>query len=292
MMKIGFIGLGNIGRPASLNLVSAGYDVVGYDIKPNTALVEAGGRMAASLAEIAECDVVVQSLPSPVALTLTVDGLLPHLAAGRVVIDISSYPLEAKEQAAGRFTDAGVVMLDCEISGLPFQVAEQKAVLFVSGDRQAIADYGAVFDALAGCHFVLGDFGAATKTKLIANFMVCAHNLIGAEALNLGRAAGLDPAQMIEVLKPSAAGSMTFANKSHLMVSRDFEAGAGPFRYMFGYLDRALELAQANGVGEATPILRRVREIYAIAEREQRHDQDIAGIIEVIENMAKNEVLQ
>ena len=88
---------------------------------------------------------------------------------------------------------------------------------------------------------------------------------------------------MVEVLKPSAAGSTTFANKAGLMLSRDFAAGRGPFRHMFGYLERALALARNSGVGAATPMLTRVREVYDIARREARHDQDLAGIIEVVE---------
>ncbi|MBC2662775.1 NAD(P)-dependent oxidoreductase [Novosphingobium flavum] len=289
MKKIGFVGLGNIGQPASLNLLRAGHEVVGFDPHPNSALIHAGGRMARDLEEIAQCDLIIQSLPSPKALAATLDGLLPHLPRGRVIADISSYPLEIKEAAAERLARAEVEMLDCEISGLPIQVAQKKAVLFVSGGPSAMEGCADIFDALAGRHFFLGAFGAATKMKLIANFMVCAHNLIGAEALNLGRAAGLDPARMVEVLTPSAAGSTTFANKAQLMLSREFDNGPGPFRYMFGYLDRALELARTSGIGDATPILDRVREIYAIAEREQRHDQDIAGIIEVIEQMAAEE---
>jgi L-threonate 2-dehydrogenase len=213
--------------------------------------------------------------------------LLPHLRRGQIVADISSYALEAKVEQAERVASAGAIMLDCEISGLPFQVAERTAVLFAAGDRSAVDACGPAFDAFTARHFYLGGFGAATKMKLIANFMVCAHNLIGAEALNLGRAAGLDPVQMVDVLKSSAAGSTTFANKAPLMLSRAFDAGRGPFRHMFGYLARTAKLARESGVGEATPILKRVSEIYSLAEAEQRHDQDIAAMIEIIESMSR-----
>lgn len=290
MQTIGFVGLGNVGQPAALNLLKAGYRVVGFDIRPCDALVEAGGTMAAHLEDVARCDLVIQSLPTAGALVDTIDGLLPHLRAGAVIADISSYALEAKQAAAGRVVGTGATMLDCEISGLPFQVAERMAVLFVSGDRSAATLCSPVFDALAGRHFYLGPFGAATKMKLIANFMVCAHNLVGAEALNLGRAAGLDPVQMVEVLKPSAAGSATFANKAALMLSREFDTGRGPFRHMFGYLSRARALAAAGDAAGATPMLDCVSGVYGIAEREERHDQDIAAIIEVIETFPKTEV--
>lgn len=286
--RIGFVGLGNVGLPAALNLRARGFAVCGYDLHPNPKLMAAGGTMAASLGEIAACDIVIQSLPSAAALAATVDGLLPHLRPGQIVAEISSYPLAQKAAAAARIATTGAVMLDCEISGLPFQVAERTAVLFAAGDADAIDACRPAFNAFSARCFFLGPFGAATKMKLIANFMVCAHNLVGAEALNLGRAAGLDPAQMVEVLKPSAAGSTTFANKAPLMIARAFDGGRGPFRHMFGYLARAGDLARESGVGGATPVLDRVRETYAIAEAQQRHDQDIAAIIEVIENLARN----
>jgi len=286
MTTIGFVGLGNVGLPAALNLQRAGFTVHGYDLTPRPDLVAAGGRLA-TLAEVAACDLILFSLPNAGALIASIDLLLPHLRPGQVIAELSSYPLDVKRAQAERVGTTGAVMLDCEISGLPFMVANRTAVIFVSGDRIAADGCTSAFETFSTRHFYLGNFGAASKMKLIANYMVCAHNLIGAEALNLGRAVGLDPAQMVEVLKPSAAGSTTFANKAGLMLSRDFLPGRGPFRHMFGYLDRALELAEASGVGGATPVLERVREIYDIARREDRHDQDIAAIIEVVEALGK-----
>lgn len=286
MTSVGFVGLGNVGLPAALNLQRGGFTVHGYDVTPRPDLVEAGGKLT-TLTEIAASDLILFSLPSVGALTASVDALLPHLRPGQVIAELSSYPLSDKRAQAERIAATGAVMLDCEVSGLPFMVANRTAVIFVSGDRTAADRCTPAFDTFSASHFYLGDFGAASKMKLIANYMVCAHNLIGAEALNLGRAAGLDPAQMVEVLKPSAAGSTTFANKAGLMLSREFVPGRGPFRHMFGYLDRALELAEASGAGGATPVLERVREIYDIARCEDRHDQDIAAIIEVVEALGK-----
>lgn len=285
MQDVGFVGLGNVGLPAALNLVRGGFAVTGYDVRPSEALQAAGGAVAASLAGLAGCGVIVQSLPNAAALEQTVDGLLPWLHRGQVIADISSYPLDVKRAQAARVADTGAVMLDCEVSGLPQHVADRTAVLFTSGDEATVGRCGTVLDAMFGRRFHLGPFGAATKMKLIANFMVCAHNLIAAEALNLGRASGLDPEQMLQVLKPSAAGSATFANKAPLMLSRDWAAGRGPFRHMFGYLDRALELAEAHGAGDQVPVLEQVRAVYAVARSQDRHDQDIAAIIEVVEGL-------
>jgi L-threonate 2-dehydrogenase len=157
--------------------------------------------------------------------------------------------------------------------------------LFKSGDKSTIERCQAIFDAITDRHFYLGEFGAATKMKLIANMMVCVHDLMAAEALNLGKSVGLDPAQMVQVLGPSAAGSATFSNKAPLMLSREFANGRGPFRHMFGYLERAQALARSALSPAATPLLDCTRKIFDVAQQQGRHDQDIAAMIEVIETL-------
>jgi L-threonate 2-dehydrogenase len=283
MKTIGFIGLGNVGSPAAINLLKGGFEVHGYDIRPNEAFISAGGIMETSLSGVASSQFIVQSLPSPSALGDSVSGLLPLLSPNTVLIEISSYPLDVKQGQADRLRQNGVVMLDCEVSGLPHQIENRSAVLFKSGDAAIIEQCKPIFDAITDRHFYLGQFGTATNMKLIANMMVCVHNLMAAEALNLGKSVGLDPDQMIQVLGASAAGSATFSNKAPLMLSRQFENGRGPFRHMFGYLQRAQALARAASTRPATPLLDCTRKIFDLAEEQGRHDQDIAAMIEVIE---------
>jgi 3-hydroxyisobutyrate dehydrogenase-like beta-hydroxyacid dehydrogenase len=289
MKTIGFIGLGNVGSPAAINLLKAGFEVHGYDILPNAAFIAAGGQMEPSLSGVASCQCIVQSLPSPSALIDTVSGLLPLLARESVVIEISSYPLDIKQAQAERLHQAGVLMLDCEVSGLPHQIENRSAVLFKSGDKATIERSQPIFDAITDRHFYLGEFGAATKMKLIANMMVCVHDLVAAEALNFGKSVGLDPAQMVQVLGPSAAGSATFSNKAPLMLSREFANGRGPFRHMFGYLERAQSLARSVASSPATPLLDCTRKFFDVAQQQGRHDQDIAAMIEVIETLHSEE---
>ncbi|WP_394846890.1 NAD(P)-dependent oxidoreductase [Pendulispora brunnea] len=278
---LGFIGLGNVGEPMAANLLAQGFEVLGYDIRANPAFVARGGRPMTKAAHVSAASVIIQSLPTLAALENTIDALLPVLRPGQVIIDISSYPLSNKRAEAERVAARGAIMLDCEVSGLPHQVAERKAVIFKSGEAAVIDELRPIFDAMAEQHFYVGEFGAATKMKLIANTMVCVHNLMTAEALNLGVHAGLDPQRMIEVLAPSAAASATFVNKAPLMVSRSFRPGRGPFRHMFGHLARARELA--DECGATTPLLRATSDVYRRAQSTGRDDDDIAAIIEVLE---------
>jgi L-threonate 2-dehydrogenase len=286
---IGFVGLGNIGLPLAKNLLAAGYSVQGFDIKPNEDFERAGGVAVTDVAALACAQIIVQSLPSADALVHTLDQLLPHCGPSHTVIEISSYALEVKKAQAERLEQRGAYMVDCEISGLPFQAAERKAVIFKSGDIARIEALKPVFDAMADQHFYLGAFGGATKMKLIANTMVCVHTLMAAEALNLGKRAGLDPALMVKVLGPSAAGSTTFTNKAPLMLSREFRHGRGPFRHMFGYLSRTAKLATNSNA--ATPLLYAAQAIFIKAELEKRHDEDIAAVLEVLETLNPEELV-
>ncbi len=280
---IGIAGLGNVGAPLSVNLLRAGHAVTGYDVRPCQPFVDAGGAMV-DLERLRQSPVVLLSLPSGRIAGEIVEALLAGPRLTHTVIDLSSYALADKQAQARHLAAHGVEMLDCEVSGLPVQVAERKAVIFKSGPQATIELLAPVFDAMAQQHFHVGEFGAATRLKLIANTMVCVHNLMAAEALNLGRRAGLDPALIAKVIAPSAAGSTTFSNKVPLMLSREFTAGKGPFRHMFGYLARTRELAAQTGT--ATPLLAAAQAVYAQAEHEGMHDLDIAGVLQVLERQS------
>lgn len=281
---IGIVGLGNVGTPLSINLLRAGHAVAGHDVKPSQEFLNAGGRMV-DLEQLRELGIVLLSLPSGRVAREVVDVLLAGPCRTHTVIDLSSYALDEKLAQAQHLAARQIEMLDCEVSGLPAQVAERRAVIFKSGPLASVDRLGPVFDAMAQQHFHVGDFGAATRLKLIANTMVCVHNLMAAEALNLGRRAGLDPELVARVIAPSAAGSATFTNKVPLMLSREFASGKGPFRHMFGYLSRTQALAEATGA--ATPLLVAAQAVYAQAELEGMHDLDIAGVLQVIERQSQ-----
>ena len=279
---VGFIGLGNIGGPMSLNLLKSGFEVIGFDLVEKRDFVSAGGRQVRTVQQVGgQADVIIQSLPSVEALENTVDALLEVARSGQVIIEISSYPPEDKKCQALRLARRSVTMLDCEISGLPAMVANRSAVIFQSGDRMTVDSVSGVFAAMTDTRIYLGEFGSATRMKLLANMMVAIHNSVAAEALHLASRVGIDSRDAIRALGPSAAGSVTFSMKAPVMISREFDAGVGPFRHMFGYLERISNLA--GEAGASTPLLNLVRDYYRKAEAEERGDQDIAAIIEMLE---------
>ena len=130
MKTIGFVGLGNIGTPMSQNLLQAGFDVIGFDLVQNPAFVKAGGRFAETVQDVGrQAEVIIQSLPGVEALESTIAGLLEVAHGGQVVIDISGYPLPAKQQAADSLARHGVVMWhNYAITSLRFDPADQRIV--------------------------------------------------------------------------------------------------------------------------------------------------------------------
>ncbi|MFT5335502.1 MAG: putative dehydrogenase, partial [Halioglobus sp.] len=281
MKRVGVIGLGNIGSKAAANLLEAGFDVTGFDPIRNERFIEQGGLWAESVQDLAQAvDVIVHSLPTVAVLVNTVDQLLKVAREGQVVVEISSYPLREKQAQAERLAAKGVTMLDCEISGLPIMVENRTAVIFQSGDKDVVNSVADVFSGLTNKYFYLGEFGEATKMKLLANSMVCVHNMVGAEILNLASRAGMDPELVFNTLKDSAAGSATFTNKAPIMLSGNFDKGAGPFGHMFQYLAQVGELADLSGA--ATPLISEAKKYYQKAEEEGRHTQDIAAMVEIL----------
>jgi len=279
---IGSIGLGNIGEPMAINLIQSGYSVIGFDVIEKPKFVSAGGLQAKTIEELSkQTDLIVQSLPTVQALETTVDELIEFGRSGQIIIELSSYPLKNKKLQASRLAEHGITMLDCEISGLPFMVKDRSATIFQSGDQATIESTQVVFEAMTNKRINLGTFGAATKMKLLANMMVAIHNSVAGEVLNLAQKADIDLDEAIEALSKSAAGSVTFSNKAPIMITREFESGAGPFRHMFNYLRRVSGLAK--DVGASTPLLDTIHQYYEKAEAEGRADQDIAAIIEMLE---------
>jgi putative dehydrogenase len=286
MTKVGVIGLGKIGEPLAQNLLAAGFEVIGIALSRKPGFVRAGGIFADSIQQLgSNAEFIVLSLPSADAVTKSVDALLEVCREGQVVIDLTGYSLTVKQDMAQRLAVRGVALLDCEISGLPFMVSNRTAVIFQSGHPEAVAKAQSVFDAMVGKHLYLGEFGAASKMKLLNNMMVAIHNSVAAEVVNLALKSGLDPDLVVETLGSSAAGSAIFSIKAPIMISRDWEQGAGPFHSMAHYLTRVLKLAEE--VGASTPLLDATFKFYERAEQEGRGDQDIAATIELLQSASR-----
>jgi len=288
--KIGMIGLGIMGSAMSANLLKAGFSVIGYDILPDLveALVKKGGAGAASCREVAaHSDVIITSLPSVEALQDVVsgeEGLLAGTEKGQFVIETSTLPLKAKQEAHDALSAVGVDLLDCPLSGTGAQAVKKDLVVYASGNKEACKTCTPVFDGFARANYYLGEFGMGTKMKFVANLLVTIHNVSAAEAFVLGMKAGLDPEMILKVISDGAGTSRMFEVRGPLMVAGKYDE---PTMKVDVYQkDIKIITAFANELQCPTPLLSAAAQIYTAALADGRAKQDTASVCAILEKMA------
>jgi 3-hydroxyisobutyrate dehydrogenase-like beta-hydroxyacid dehydrogenase len=226
---VGVIGMGIMGSAMAANVAAAGFPVIGYDVlaKRRSALVKSGVRAARSAGDVARsATIVITSLPSAQALTDVAAELAATGVRGLDVIETSTLPIAVKEQARAVLAKRGVTLLDCPLSGTGAQAKVRDLAVYASGERTAYRHCVPVMEAFARSHHFLGPFGAGSKMKFVANLLVAIHNVSTAEAMVLGRKAGLDPATLVKVLGDGAGSSRMLQVRGPMMVEGDYSAAA------------------------------------------------------------------
>lgn len=288
--RIGMIGLGIMGSAMSPNLLKAGFPVMGYDILPQLVqvLVDKGGIGAASCREVADhSDVIITSLPSVQALQDVIsgkEGLLKGAKKGQRVIETSTLPLEAKEEAYQALKTVGVDLLDCPLSGTGAQAVKKDLVVYASGNKKACENCTPVFDGFARANYYLGEFGMGTKMKFVANLLVTIHNVSAAEAFVLGMKAGLDPEMILKVISDGAGTSRMFEVRGPLMASGNYDEPT--MKVDVFQKDIKIITSFANELQCPTPLLSAAAQVYTTALADGRAKQDTASVCAVLEKMA------
>jgi L-threonate 2-dehydrogenase len=226
---VGVIGLGIMGSAMAANLLRGGFEVIGHDIlaSQRNALARSGGRRARSASELGGAvRIVVTSLPSAQALRDVAAELAQAPGRVRIVVETSTLPLEDKQAARDALAARGVRMLDCPLSGTGAQARVKDLVVYASGEPAAYRACSPVLDGFARAHYYLGEFGAGSKMKFVANLLVAIHNVSTAEAMVLGAKAGLDPSTMVKVLGDGAGASRMLQVRGPMMVRGDYSDAA------------------------------------------------------------------
>ena len=288
---VGVVGLGIMGSAMSGHLVNAGFDVVGFDPVESAvaALVAAGGRSASDVGALAgEATVVITSLPSASTALDVARGLAaaaPSGAVARVVVETSTLSPAVKRECRDVLAEAGVVLLDCPLSGTGAQAKDRDLVVLGSGDPDAFEQVRPVLEAFARSVRHVGPFGNGTTMKLVANLLVSIHNASTAEAFALGVAAGLDPQVLWETVREGAGGSVIFDKRGPLMVDRSYRPATA--RVSMFVKDVTLVQELAADVGVATPVLDATLPLYVEAARSGWDDADAAALLEVVEGRSR-----
>ena len=284
METVGVVGVGKIGLPIAENLMKSGYRVLGFRRSSMAEFERAGGIPARSPAELgAEADVVLSCLPSPEALEEVVQGPkgLVHTARpGQIIVELGSHPVPDKQRHVAPLAAKGAAFLDGEVSGTPGMVAARKAVIYLAGDKDAAAKVERAVAGFADSCLYFGQFGAASRVKLVNNLLVALNIAATAEAMALGLKAGVDVDTMIKAIATGSGGSTQFGIRAPWMAQRRFLPAQGTVPQLQHYFDMIGDFA--GSVGVATPMLDRAVELYAKFIEMGLGEQDVAAMVDVI----------
>ncbi len=293
MEKIGFIGLGIMGKPMAKNLLKAGYPLVVFDVVPEPVkeLVAAGAKAAKNAREAAQAsDVVITMLPNSPHVREAVlgkDGVLEGARPGLLYVDMSSIdPMVAREVEA-EVKKKGVVMLDAPVSGGEPKAIDGTLAIMVGGPAAAFERIKPILLKMGASAVLVGDIGSGNVAKL-ANQIVVALNIAAmSEALVLAAKAGVDAEKVYQAIRGGLAGSTVLDAKAPMVLARNFKPG---FRIELHIKDLANALAAAHAVGAPIPLTSQVMEIMQALKVEGREKEDHSSVVHFYEKLAKVEV--
>lgn len=283
MARVGFIGTGNIGSPMAHQILSAGHELAVSDASRNAAksLLDAGAAWSDSPGELgASSEVVFTSLPGPAQLETVGRGLCERPAKGLIHVDLSTVSLSSAQATRDFASAAGVAFLDCPVSGGAVLATRGELTLMASGERAAFERIEPILKALGKRIFYLGEkTGTGTLFKLINNAIFLSAGQLAQEGLVLATKAGLDLAELVEILKVSSAGMYTGMVPAAL--SRAFEVEG--FTLGLAEKDVGLALATARELGVPMPTTAAAYETYAAGLAEGKGGKLFTATLEILE---------
>ncbi len=280
-MKIGFIGLGIMGKPMAKNLMKAGHELVVYDvIKENVDNVVAAGAAAAdsSRAVAQQCKVIITMLPNSPHVKQVVmgeNGVLEGAQKGALLIDMSSIaPLASKEISAA-CAEKGVRMIDAPVSGGEPKAIDGTLSIMVGGAEADFNEAKELLLAVGGSAVLCGDIGAGNTTKL-ANQIVVACNIAAcAEAFTLAKKAGVDPARVFDAIKGGLAGSTVMNAKVPMMIEQNYKPG---FKIDLHIKDLCNVMDTGHGTGSPLPLTAAILEMMETLHADGHGQDDHSGL--------------
>lgn len=279
-----------MGSAYAHHAIAAGIPTGGFDIDPAALerFVAAGGEPAGSPAQLATgCEIVLSALPSAEALEAAYfgpGGLHSTADSTLTVVEMSTLPIEIKEQARDRLAARGTIMLDAPVSGTGAQARERDLTIFASGDREAFDRSAGLMEAFARRVLYVGEFGIGSKLKFIANLLVAIHNVSAAEAIVLGEKAGIDPKLLFDAIAGSGGTSRMFEVRGRMMQAGAYDQTT--MKVEVFAKDIAIISAFADSLGVPTPLFSTSSWYYTAALAEGRATEDTAAVAAVLRRMA------
>ena len=292
-MKIGFIGLGIMGRPMAKNLLKAGHELVVFDFNKEAVadLVSSGAASAETGKELAsQCDVVITMVPNSPhvrAAVLGENGVAEGAKPGTVIIDMSSIDPTESRAIGAELEKLGIDMLDAPVSGGEPKAIDGSLSVMVGGKKDLFDKYYDMLMVMAGSVVYVGELGAGNVAKL-ANQIVVAVNIAAvSEALTFAKKAGTDPELVYQAIRGGLAGSTVMDAKAPMMLNRNFKPG---FRIELHIKDLNNALNAAHNVSSPVPLTGQLMEIMQGLKADGFDKEDHSSIVKYYEKIANTTV--
>ena len=288
--KIGFIGLGRMGKSMAANLQKKGFALQVTDLNPAAAAeLVALGAEAASVTDIARnCSIVITMLPSSVEVehvALDADGIFAHAKPGTILMDMSTIDPLATDKLAQLAAAKGLSVVDAPVGRLAEHADRGESLFMVGASDADFAKVKPLLDAMGTTTHHCGAVGTGGRTKLVNNYMAVSLTQLNAEALALSQRFGLDLTKTLQVLLGTSATNgqlrMNFANK---VLVGDTTPG---FTIDLAHKDMSLVVGAAHAAKVPMPVAAAVHESYSLARASQHGSMDFSGMADVLCELAQ-----
>ena len=284
-MKIGFIGVGNMGGPMCRNIIkNTNHDVVVFDRNPAAMAACAGARAAVSVAAIAaECDVVFTSLPMPAIVeevVLGADGVAAHMRPGSVFIDLSTNAPSTAQRLNVALAARGVAMLEAPVSGGVARAVDGSITIMVGGDGTVVEAQRPLLASFTGSIVHVGAVGMGSVAKLINNMLAFSNMATAVEGIMMGVQAGIDLARLADVVQNSSGASAAYTSLVTRALAGKREAG---FALDLAHKDLRLAQQLADETGVPSPMGAATLNLLRLARAEGLGTSDVTAMIAVYE---------
>ena len=290
---VGFIGLGNMGRPMALNLVKRGFTVIAHDIDPakQEPLVAAGAKSAPSPAEVARATTrticMVDTTSQAESVIAGEQGIGRTAGAGHIVICMSTVDPFAVRRLADQLAPRGIAMLDAPVSGGTERATTGELSIIAGGDEKTFTACRDLFEAMGARIFHVGGLGQGLAMKLVNNMLIQVNRVAVAEALVMGVKAGLDPKTIYEVIRVSTGNSYAFEQGVPRILARNFAPGG---TVDISYKDQELETAFAKQLGVPVLLANITQQVYQMARASGLSKEDGLTVVKLYERLAGVEI--
>ncbi|WP_138925126.1 3-hydroxyisobutyrate dehydrogenase [Sulfitobacter sp. BSw21498] len=290
-MKIGFIGLGNMGAPMATNLAKAGHDVAGFDVAGTTA---EGVRVADSLeAAVAGMAAVITMLPNGSILRQVAAQAIPHMAQGTLFIDCSTVDVESAKNTAQATEDKGIMAVDAPVSGGIGGASGGTLTFMAGGSEEAFANAKPLFDIMGQKAVHCGDAGAGQAAKICNNMILGVTMIATCEAFALADKLGLDRQKMFDVVSTSSGYSWSmnaYCPAPGVGPTSPADNGYTPgFAAELMLKDLGLSQQAAEMANADTPMGELARALYAqFVENEDGNGKDFSAMLPRFETRGRN----